>query len=72
MKREDQVGGDHYKCLKMQPLDIIDALYGHLGTEAALMNLVLKYLMRRKGDRQLDLDKAIDCIERLKELEANR
>ena len=73
-KRDEQVGGSHYRLLKHQPLDIIEGRYGRIGKEAALMNLTLKYLLRRKEEvpRELDLEKALDCVERLIELEAER
>lgn len=72
MSHKDQVGGDPYSRLTIRPLDVTAALYGRVGVEAALINLVLEYLMCRKESRLLDLDKAIDCIERLKELEKDK
>jgi hypothetical protein len=61
---ERQVGGDHYKQKAIQPWDII--------TEYRLdffEGNVLKYLLRRKGDRLEDLKKAQHYLERKIELE---
>ena len=50
--RDGQVGGDHYKRHKIQPWDIIDE-YGLNFYEGC----ILKYLLRKKGDRLEDLRK---------------
>ena len=54
-----QVGGDHYKKNKIQPWDIIDEynLNFYEGN-------VLKYLLRSKGSREEDLQKAIHYLEK--------
>jgi hypothetical protein len=59
-----QIGGDHYLKLKLQPWQVIDAcgLNFYEGTAIA-------YIMRRKGDRVEDLQKAIHTLEHLIELE---
>lgn len=60
-----QVGGDHYKHLKIQPIEF--AVVNGLNMCEA--NSV-KYIVRRKGDvkkRLEDLDKAIHCIQLLKQ-----
>ena len=63
MKAEDvmskQIGGAHYKEKKIQPWDIIDVykLNYYEGN-------TLKYLLREKGDRVEDLEKAIHYLEK--------
>ena len=54
-----QVGGDHYKKYKFQVWDIVDEydLNYYEGN-------ALKYLLRQKGDRVEDLQKAIHYIEK--------
>lgn len=58
--RRKQVGGDHYSRHTIQPLDIIDEyeLDYYEGN-------ALKYLLRQKGDRLQDLEKAKHYIEML-------
>ena len=55
-----QVGGNHYKDMKIQPWQIIDAhnLDFYEGC-------VIKYILRRKTNREEDLKKAIHCIEHI-------
>lgn len=53
-----QVGGEHYKNLKIQPVEFI--LSANL--DFFLGNL-LKYLVRNKGNRLEDLEKAYHYIE---------
>lgn len=62
--RQNQVGGDHYKKHSIQPWDIIDEwdLNFYEGN-------VLKYLLRRKGNRLEDLQKIAHYIEKMIELE---
>jgi Protein of unknwon function (DUF3310). len=62
--RSVQVGGDHYKKFKHQPWDIIDEhdLNYYEGQ-------VLKYLLRRKGNRLEDLKKARHVLDKLIEME---
>lgn len=62
--RDDQVGGAHYKDYRIQPWDIWQE-YGLNAFEGA----VLKYLLRRKGDRLEDLKKARHTLDRLIEIE---
>lgn len=62
-----QVGGSHYKNLKIQPMEF--CMVNEL--DFATSN-VIKYLVRRKGDsvkRAEDLRKAIHCIQLLAEHE---
>lgn len=63
-----QVGGTHYEDMDIQPFDIVRAWYGDLGLEAALVCKVMKYVGRRKGDRVEDIDKAINCLYRLRDI----
>lgn len=62
--RQKQVGGDHYNKHSIQPWDIIDEwdLNFYEGN-------VLKYLLRRKGNRLEDLQKIAHYIEKMIELE---
>ena len=55
---DKQEGGQHYKKLKIQPWEIIDAW----GLDFYLGN-VIKYIGRDKGDRIGDLKKAIHYLE---------
>ena len=57
-----QIGGNHYKKHKIQPLDIID----ECGLDFYLGN-VLKYILRDKGSKREDIDKAIHYLELYKE-----
>lgn len=63
----NQVGGVHYLTMKIQPWDIIDAneLNYYEGN-------AIKYILRRKGDRIEDLQKAIHYLEHLIELEGTK
>jgi len=56
----EQVGGDHYRTMKIQPMQFCM----ENGFDFATSN-VIKYVTRRKGDadkRAEDLRKAIQCI----------
>jgi hypothetical protein len=55
-----QVGGEHYVSMSLQPWEIIDAL--GLGFYEGT---VIKYLLRRKENRVMDLRKAIHYIEHM-------
>lgn len=64
---DSQVGGDHYRTMKIQPMQF--ALANSLDMATAS---VIKYIVRKKGDkakRAEDLKKAIHCIELLAEHE---
>lgn len=52
-----QVDGDHYKRLKMQPLELAYLVGG-----TPCFTKLAKYVTRDKGDRMINLDKAIHCI----------
>jgi len=55
-----QVGGTHYKNYRFQVWDIVDEYKLNYYEGNAL-----KYLLRRKGDRKEDLQKAIHYLEKL-------
>ena len=55
-----QIGGSHYKDYSIQPWDIIDC-YGLDFYEGN----VLKYLLRTKGDRMEDLQKAKHYLDKI-------
>lgn len=65
--RLDQVGGEHYRKFKIQPWDIWQE-YGLDAFEGA----ILKYLLRRKGNRLEDLKKARHTLDRLIEIEEGK
>lgn len=61
---DTQVGGDHYKRFKIQP-----AHFAAVNGLSFFEGNVVKYTVRRKGDkakRLEDLAKAIDCLEKLR------
>ena len=64
---ETQVGGDHYLNVGMQPLEYTFEVYGYYGVKASIHTKVNKYLTREKGSEIEDIDKAIHCLELLKE-----
>jgi hypothetical protein len=55
---QTQIGGDHYKSLKMQPMELAYLI----GGSPCFMN-VTKYITRNKGDRLENLQKAYHCIQ---------
>ena len=57
-----QVGGSHYKKHSIQPWDIIDGY--KLGFYEGN---VLKYLLRDKGNKREDLEKAVHYLEKVLE-----
>lgn len=63
-----QVGGDHYKKLKIQPME-----YSMANNLDACQHTAIKYITRfRDKGGVADLDKAIHCIEMLKEFEGRK
>ena len=60
-----QVGGDHYKHQKLQPLEMVYLRYGYEGVKAALHCKIDKYLTRQKGEPRENLSKAQHCIDLL-------
>lgn len=62
---ETQIGGDHYKKLKIQPME-----YSMANNLDACQHTAIKYITRFRDKGGIaDLDKAIHCIEMLKEFE---
>ncbi len=55
---DNQVGGDHYKKLAMQPVEIAYLI----GATPMWMN-ICKYITRDKYDMREDYAKAIHCVE---------
>jgi len=56
-----QVGGDHYKTLKIQPIT-----YAHLNNLSMLQGSIVKYVTRFKAKGgKADLEKAKHCIDLL-------
>ncbi len=64
---KQQVGGNHYKIMKIQVWEIVDAL----GLDYYTGN-VLKYILRKKTNRIEDLEKAKHYIDHMIELEKAR
>lgn len=68
MAKEIQIGGNHYKDLKIQPIEYI-----HANGLNFLEGNVVKYITRhRKKNGKQDLEKAKHCIDLLIELEYNK
>jgi len=55
---DQQIGGDHYKTMKVQPLEATYNNFGYEGLQAAVYCKVDKYLRRNKGG----LEKHIEDI----------
>lgn len=53
----DQVGGDHYKSMKIQPIE-----FSMANGLNACQHTAVKYIVRKKGNRLLDIDKAIHTL----------
>lgn len=66
---EDQVGGDHYKTLAIQPMT-----YSMANNLNACQHTAIKYITRAylKGDFEEQVDKAIHTLQLWKELEAKK
>lgn len=60
---ERQIGGTHYLELTIGPLEL--AIENKLN---ACQYSAIKYIMRRKGDRLQDIDKAIHVLQVYREL----
>ena len=62
---DDQIGGQHYKKFKIQPVE-----FGHANGLNFLQVNVIKYVCRHKFENKAeDLDKAIHYLKMYKELE---
>ncbi len=55
---DNQVDGDHYTKMAMQPIELAYLVGG-----TPCFCKLAKYATRIKGERQINLDKAIHCIE---------
>ena len=68
--KDEQVGGDHYKKLSPQPIDLLKSWLSHDEYAGFLRGNVIKYLARykEKGGVQ-DLEKAQQYLEWLIDLE---
>jgi len=62
-----QVAGDHYTEMGIQPIEVCFKRHGYAGVKIALQLKVDKYLSRKKDDELEQLNKAIHCIELMKE-----
>jgi len=63
---EEQIDGDHYKTMKVQPLEAVYNNFGYEGLRAAVYCKVDKYLRREKGDGSAhlrDISKAIHVLQ---------
>jgi hypothetical protein len=58
-----QVDGDHYKKQKIQPIEL-----AYLIGATPCFTKLAKYMTRDKGDRNINLDKAIHCVNIEKEI----
>jgi hypothetical protein len=54
---DEQVGGSHYKSFKIQPLE-----FSMANGLNACQHTAIKYIVRRKGSRLEDIDKAIHTL----------
>ena len=66
---EKQVGGSHYRKMKIQPWDVIDSM-PHGQAMGFYRGNALKYIMRagEKGPAKEDYEKAIHYLEKLLEI----
>lgn len=64
---QKQVGGTHYKSLNPQPIELCYQRFGWDGVKASLLTKADKYTSRDKGDFIENIDKAIHCLELLKD-----
>lgn len=58
-----QVGGDHYKGMAIQPIE-----FSMANGLNACQHTAIKYIVRHKGDRLQDIDKAIHTLEIYREM----
>lgn len=67
--RDRQVGGDHYRTLRIQPWDAMEAWLTPEEFRGYLRGTAIAYLARagRKGDAREDVAKAVHTLERLLE-----
>lgn len=60
---DEQVGGDHYKTLGMQPIEITYKNFGYEGVRHSVYTNINKYLTRNKDNHREDLEKAIHLLQ---------
>lgn len=63
--KDRQPGGDHYKNQEIQPIAYMASCMSREEFEGFCKGNVLKYVSRagKKGDKKLDLDKAIHYLQ---------
>jgi hypothetical protein len=61
-----QVGGSHYMDMKIQPME-----FSMANDLNACQHTAIKYIVRRKGNRLQDIDKAIHTLYIYREMIAN-
>lgn len=68
--RDKQVGGDHYKRMKVQPWDVVDTAFTCEQAVGFYKGNALKYIMRAgsKGPVKEDIQKALHYLEKLLEI----
>jgi hypothetical protein len=64
---DTQVGGGHYNEMGVQPLEATYLNYGYVGLEAAVFCKVSKYIQREKDTKVVNINKAIHCLEVLRD-----
>lgn len=66
---DTQVGGDHYKKMRVQPWDVIDT-FDHAQAMGFYKGSALAYIMRAgmKGPAREDYEKAIHYLQKLLEI----
>lgn len=57
-----QIGGDHYKLKKHQPLQIVLDDEGYEAFRGACLVKIYKYMSRKKENRKLDFQKAAHIL----------
>lgn len=70
--KDIQVGGDHYKTMKHQPLEIVLDTEGYEAFRGACLCKVYKYIGRKKESRLEDYRKAQHILNWLVEEEEKR
>ena len=59
----EQVGGDHYEKLGLQPFEITFRNFGYPAVRHSAYNKVQKYLTREKGSHRQDIEKSIHVLQ---------
>lgn len=68
LSKKTQVGGNHYKNMPHQPLEVVLDNLGYEAFKGACITKILKYLMRVKGDNyKEDVTKALHILKWLEE-----